>query len=126
MAKKLPSLELPPVAPLSLKKDLTYAKSISEELSGYMVEIYLGENYEQIKMDQYEKNIPGVICGKVVGARGNVLIVEANIFNGKPHDDYKKVYINDFAIKFICELDGTDIGVLNIFLDSRKSARTLK
>jgi len=125
MAKTLPSLPPPQLYSLP-KKDLTFAESISEELSGYMVEIYLGENYEQIKMDQYEKNIPGVICGKVVGAKGNLLIVEANVFNGKSHDDYKKVYINDFSIKFICELDGSDVGVSNIFLDSRKSSRTIK
>lgn len=101
----------------------TYAESLGYLLSGQIVEIYLGETYEQIKMEQSDENNPAILVGKILEGHGNVLVVEAAAFRNRRIDHYRKVYINDYSIKFICVLEPSNVGATNIFMDSREAGR---
>lgn len=85
-----------------------YAEVVAEFLTGKIVEIYLGDNYETIKLEQTESSYPSVICGKVLGARGECLVVNIiSIDKSNQVNTNGIMFINGYNIKSTKEIDGT-------------------
>ncbi|MCZ2224520.1 MAG: hypothetical protein LC122_12925 [Chitinophagales bacterium] len=103
-------------------KQKTYAETIATLLKDKWVEIYLGEKYEEVQLEQIKKEYPSVICGKIIDGVGDVLIVSCMALsnNKKNLHKNKKVYINAFSIKLITELiDGS--GTSTIFVSTNEA-----
>lgn len=84
----------------------TYAEHIAEELNGKLVEILVGESYEELVLDQVSSHYPAVIVGKIVGAFGNMLVLDClYIDKSKKISHGKKIYLNDYCIKILSEVD---------------------
>lgn len=84
----------------------TFAEHILEELKDKLVEIMIGESYEELALDQISNNYPAIIVGKIINAFGNILVLECLYIKGKEIKSGKKIYINDFSIKVLTEVDG--------------------
>lgn len=83
----------------------TYAEVIFDKLNGKLVEILIGESYEELTLDQISSHYPAVIVGKVVEACGQVLILDCLYVNNRQHSFGKTVYLNDYSIKMLSEID---------------------
>lgn len=83
----------------------TYAEFINETLNDKMVEILIGESYEELTLDQMSSHYPAVIIGKVISACGNALVLDCLFIKNRKHVFGKKLIVNDFAIKMISEVD---------------------
>lgn len=97
----------------------TYVESVAELLKNQVVEIYIGESYEAIQLDQSEYNIPAVIICKILGGHKDCLMVQM-LHAG--NDDKKTLsisYINGWSIKLIKKVDGNNLEAS--FLTSKKT-----
>jgi hypothetical protein len=84
----------------------TFAEFIAELFNNEFLEIYVGDTYEQISVEQISVEYPAVFCGKVVGAYKECLIISAAYI-----DDNKKMklgnlmFINERAIRSLSPLE---------------------
>lgn len=104
----------------------SFAEFLTEALKDKLIEIYLGDSYEEVSVDQISTSYPAVFCGKIVGAYRECLIISCLYV-----DDNKKikpghlVFINERSIRALNEIDGT--GVLQDMLwKSSESLNMLK
>lgn len=106
----------------------TFAEFLAVLFKDKLIEIYLGDSYEDVSTEQVSVSYPAVICGKVIAAYKECLIVscaytETN--NVKRNDNVKikfgnNLFINERAIRMLNEIDGK--GVLeDVLLRSRQS-----
>jgi hypothetical protein len=105
--------------------DKTFAEKINEDLNGKLVEILIGESYEELQLDQMSSNYPAVIVGKVIGAFGNALVLECAYVENRALKFGKKVYLNDFTIQYLSELDGK-CSLEDLLLKSKDTKQILK
>lgn len=84
-----------------------FAEFLCDLYKDKVVEIYFGDEYEQINVDQISTSYPCILCGKIIGAYGNCLIINCIYV-----DQITKkaclgniICINDFHIKVIKEVD---------------------
>lgn len=96
----------------------TFAEFIGELLKNKYVEIYMGDSYEEIKMEQTSMCYAAVFCGKIIGAFKECLIL--NSF--QPVNKGEKalgnlIFVNERAIRALKEIDGN--GTINdLFIKS--------
>lgn len=83
----------------------TYAEAIYDDLKDKTVEMLIGESYEELSLDQMTSHYPAVIVGKVVNAIGQTLVLDCLYVRNRKAVFGKRVYINDFCIKLISEVD---------------------
>lgn len=104
-------------------RDKTFAEFIATLYKDKFIEIYLGDSYEEISMEQISMSYPAVFCGKVVAAYKECLII-----NGAFADKSKKfhmgnlVFINERAIRALNEVDGNGI-IEDMFVRSSESVQ---
>lgn len=105
----------------SLGSGKTFAEFIVSLYKDKYVEIYLGDSYEDITTEQVSTSYPAVLCGKVLNAYKECLVLNGVYVNKK--GDFKSgniVLINERAIRALNEID--DNGVLeDMLLRSRES-----
>jgi hypothetical protein len=53
----------------------TFAEFIGEVFKDKLVEVYLGDSYEELSTEQVSISYPSVICGKVVGSFRECLVL---------------------------------------------------
>ncbi len=87
-------------------QDRTYAELIFKLFKDKYIEIYLGDSYEEISIEQISSSYPAVFCGKVVGAFKECLIVEAiHVTKEKKVEKGGLIFINERAIRALTEVD---------------------
>ena len=99
----------------------SYSEFLAEVFKDTFIEIYLGDSYEEVSTEQISTAYPAVVCGKVVGAYRECLIISsAYLDKNKKINTGKLIFINERAIRMLSEVD--DKGVLSdMFLRSRET-----
>lgn len=104
----------------------TFAEYISELLKDKFIEIYLGDSFEEIKLEQTSMSYPAVFCGKVVGAYKECLILNSfyTIDNKGTKTLGNLIFVNERAIRALKEIDGN--GTINdLFIKSGSESLSL-
>lgn len=83
----------------------TFAEFIVEVYKDKLVEIYLGDSYENISTDQVSVSYPAVFCGKVIGAFKECLILDCSYHNleKKSISFGHFLFINERSIRALSE-----------------------
>lgn len=98
----------------------SFAEFIAEVFRGQLVEIYLGDSYEDISTEQVSTSYPAVFCGQVIAAYKECLLIKAAYTEGKNIALGKFVFISERAIRGLTPIDGK--GTLeDMFLRSKES-----
>jgi hypothetical protein len=88
------------------KQDKTYAEFIYSLFKDKYIEIYLGDSYEEISVEQISSSYPAVFCGKVVAAFKECLAIEAiHVTKQKIVKGGNIILINERAIRALSEVD---------------------
>lgn len=99
----------------------TFAEFLAELFKDTLVEIYLGDSYEEVSMEQISVNYPAVFCGKIIAAYKECLVISAAYIDKKS----KKLklgnlmFISERAIRALSPVDGTGI-LEDMFLRSKE------
>lgn len=111
-----------PQAIAELKKnneDITFAELIHRVYNNRLVEVYVGEEFENVKLEEVSFRVPAVLIGKVIAAYNEMLVLNCAFVDRKT----KKirfgniVSLNERAVRTIAEVD--DSGDLrDTFLNS--------
>jgi hypothetical protein len=103
------------------KRTGTFAEFLAALLKDRFIEIYLGDSYEEVSVEQISTPYPAVFCGKVVGAYKECLVISAAYIdkNRKPQLG-NLMFINERAIRALNEADGNGI-MEEMFLRSKDS-----
>lgn len=112
---------------LNKKRTATLAEFIYACFKDKHIEIYLGDAYEDISVEQISTTYPAVFTGKVIAAYKECLILEGGYVDRKNKATKfgKQIFVNERAIRGLCEVDGN--GILDdIFLRSRESVEIKK
>lgn len=107
-------------------KRITFAELIAKTLKGKIIEVYIGDAYEDIKLDEITTRAPAVLIGKVITAYAECLILNCAYVDqaSKKVKFGNIVCLNERSVRTICEVDET--GVLkDTFLCSR-DGKTIK
>lgn len=100
----------------------TFAEFIVHMYEGKYVEIYLGDAYEDISVEQVSTSYPAVFCGKVISAFKECLIINSAYADrvSRKMKLGNMVLINERAIRGLTEIDGQGI-IEDMFLRSNES-----
>ena len=100
----------------------TFAEFIATILKDEVIEIYLGDSYEDISTDQITISYPAVFCGKVIAAYKECLIIKCHGKDISGEMSFcKTVFINERAIRALSPSDNNLMK--NLFLDSGTSSK---
>jgi hypothetical protein len=103
----------------------TFAEFLAELFKDKFVEIYLGDAYEQVSIEQISIEYPAVFCGKVVGAYRECLVISAAyVDNNKQLKTGKLMFISERAIRTLSVCDGVNLE--DMFLRSREASEIVK
>lgn len=98
----------------------TLAEFIATVFKDKFVEIYLGDSYEEISMEQTSQSYPAVFCGKVVAAYKECLVLDSVYVEDKKLTLGNLVFVSERAIRGLNAIDGK--GTLEeMFLRSSES-----
>lgn len=103
-------------------EQITFAELLAKTWAGKIVEVYIGDNYENVNYDDATVNYASVLIGKVVTAYAECLVLNCIYVDQKTksHKFGNIVCLNERAIRTITEVD--DSGVLrDTFLSTRDS-----
>ena len=103
-------------------KELTLAELLAKVLKDKVVEVYIGDTYEDIKYDDSTQKYAAVLVGKVVTAYAECLVLNcAYIDQATKHMKLGNIVcLNERAIRTVTEVD--QAGVLkDTFLSTRDS-----
>jgi len=100
----------------------TLAEFVAVIFAGKFIEIYLGDSYEEVSVEQISTSYPAVFCGKVVGAYKECLILNSVFVNKSTRqlELGNMIFLNERAIRGLNEIDGNGI-IEDMFLRSRES-----
>jgi hypothetical protein len=94
----------------------TFAEFIGEVFKDKLVEVYLGDSYEELSTEQVSIAYPSVICGKVVGSFRECLVLNcayvenSNKLNKNAELKFgKMLFLHEYSIKSVNEVDGKSI-----------------
>ena len=88
----------------------TFAEFIAELFKDKFIEIYVGDSYEELSVDQVSVSYPAVFCGKVVAAYRECLIINSVFTNKAKHLQLgNMMFISERAIRALNEIDGNGI-----------------
>lgn len=103
-------------------KQITLAELIAKVLKDRVVEIYVGDTYEDIKYDDSTQKYAAVLVGKIVTAYAECIVLNCAYTDPVTKEPRlgNIVCLNERAIRTITEVD--DTGVLkDTFLSTRDS-----
>jgi hypothetical protein len=88
----------------------TFAEFLVEVFQGKLIEVYVGDSYEDVSTEQINTAYPAVFCGKVVAAYRECLVLNcAHVGNNKHLQMGNLVFINERAIRALTPVDGNGI-----------------
>ena len=99
----------------------TFAEFLAVLFKDKFIEIYLGDAYEDVSTEQISTAYPAVVCGKVITAYRECLILEAAFIDH--HHKLKMgnmLFVSERAIRFLNEIDGNGI-LEDMMLRSKES-----
>jgi hypothetical protein len=103
------------------KQDKTYAEFIYSLFKDKYIEIYLGDSYEEISVEQISSSYPAVFCGKVVAAFKECLAIEAiHVTKQKIVKGGNIILINERAIRALSEVDSETGSLQDMILRSNE------
>lgn len=85
----------------------SFSEFLYEMYKDKFVEIYLGDEYERLNIDQISTSYPAIICGKVLGAFDKCFIINSIYIDQKSKVTTlgNIICINDDHIKMISEIN---------------------
>lgn len=100
----------------------TFAEFIASVFKGKFIEIYLGDSYEEVSLEQTSTAYPAVFCGKVVAAYRECLVLNSVYISSttKKMEMGNLVFISERAIRGLNEIDGHGV-IEDMFLRSKES-----
>lgn len=99
----------------------TFAEFIAEIFKDKFIEIYVGDSYEDVSVDQVSVTYPAVFCGKVVAAYRECLIISSVFVDSGRHLQVgNMMFISERAIRALNEIDGNGI-MEDMMLRSKES-----
>lgn len=98
----------------------TFAEFLAVLFKDKFIELYLGDSYEEISMEQTSMSYPAVFCGKVIGAFKECLVISSVYVHNKKMQLGNLMFINERAIRALNEIDGHGV-MEDMFLRSRES-----
>ena len=100
--------------------NITFAELVAKVWGGKVVEIYIGDTYEDIKFEDSTQKYPAVLVGKVVTAYAECLVLNCAYLDQRTKDVKfgNIVCLNERGIRTITEVDDTGI-LKDTFLNSR-------
>lgn len=119
----IPQAELDGVVEeLNVTRHATVAEFLCTLFKDKYIEVYLGDIYEEVSIEQVSTTYVAVFSGKVIGAYRECLIMEGSYISRTTHSWKvgKQIFISERSIRGLCEIDGR--GILDdIFLRSREA-----
>ena len=104
----------------------TFAEFLAETLKDKIIEIYLGDSYEEISTEQVSISYPAVFCGKIVAAYRECLVISSiYVDKRKSIKSGNLIFINERAIRALCQVNGEGF-LEDMFLRSRESVHVMK
>lgn len=90
------------------KTGKSFAEFIATVFKDKLVEIYVGDSYEEIKFEQTSNKYPAVFCGKIIGAYRECLIIDCAYVDQKTkHLKFgNMLFLSERAIRGLNEVDG--------------------
>lgn len=105
----------------------TFAEFIAKLFKDKVIEIYLGDSYEEVSTEQISSSYPAVIAGKVIAAYKECLIIDAGyvdrITKQIIHGNY--LFLSERAIRGLNEVNGQGV-FEDSLLRSRESLEVWK
>ena len=98
----------------------TFAEFLAVTFKDKFIEIYLGDSYEEVSIDQISVSYPAVFCGKVVSAYRECLIISSVFVKDNKVHPGNLMFVNERAIRALNEIDGNGI-MEDMFLRSKES-----
>lgn len=95
----------------------TFAESLAKRLAGKHVELYLADSSRKLKFADFESNQNTVVRGKLVGAEGDILIIEC--YSGPASAE---IYINGYHVIGAMERTA-EINVDSIFFETARKRK---
>lgn len=107
-------------------KEHSLAEVIEKVLKGKIIEIYIGDTYEDIKYDDSTRKYPAVLIGKLIAAYGECLFLNCIYMDhvSKKIKAGNIVCLNERAIRTISEVD--DNGSLKDTFLSPRDTKVIK
>jgi hypothetical protein len=104
----------------------TFAVFIANLFKDKFVEIYMGDSYEEVSIDQISVAYPAVFCGKVVGAYRECLVINsAYIDKNNKMELGNLLFLSERGIRALNEVD--ENGILeDMFLRSKETVSVKK
>lgn len=85
----------------------TLAEFVAELFKDKFIEIYVGDSYEEVSVDQVSTAYPAVFCGKVVTAYRECLVISSVFVNNSNKLQLGNLmFISERAIRALNEVDG--------------------
>lgn len=105
----------------------TFAEFIATVFKDKFVEIYLGDAYEDVSLEQTSTAYPAVFCGKVIAAYRECLIINSVYVNSRAKTIQmgNLMFISERAIRALNEIDGNGI-IEDMFMRSKESLEIKK
>lgn len=103
----------------------TFAEFLAELFKDKFIEIYLGDSYEEVSTEQVSTSYPAVLCGKVVSAYRECLVINAAYIFNKKIQLGNLLFINERSIRALTEIDNKGV-FEDTLLRSRESLNIKK
>lgn len=104
----------------------TLAEFLGELFKDKFVEIYVGDSYEEVSVEQISTAYPAVFCGKIVAAYRECLVISAAYIDlNKKVRVGKLMFISERAIRALSPVENNG-GLEDMFLRSREAQEIAK
>lgn len=102
----------------------TLAEFLAELFKDKFIEIYLGDSYEEISLEQTSTSYPAVFCGKVVAAYRECLVINSVFINKSNKLELGHLmFINERAIRGLNEVSENNGIIEDMFLRSKETSK---
>jgi hypothetical protein len=101
-------------------RSISLAEIVFAAYQGKIIEVYVGDTYEDIKYEDSNKCYPAVVIGKVVAAFKECLVLNCAFIDqsSKKPRFGNIIFLNERSIRFITEVDSNGL-LREVFLNSR-------
>ncbi len=84
----------------------TFAEFLAEVFRDKFIEVYVGDSYEDVSLEQTSTTYPAVFCGKVIGAYRECLMLNCAFVVPNQHIQLGNIlFVNERAIRALNEVD---------------------
>lgn len=106
---------------------LTMAELIAKVWSGRFVEIYIGDTYEDIKLEDTTQKVPAILIGKIITAYAECIVLNCAYKDTRSGEICfgNVVCLNERGIRTITEIDGNG-ALKDTFMDPKDGPRIVK